>query len=61
MVIPSLGRMPVTLHFQGALKASITFFTIDVDPNVIISSTYTVKKPTASSHRLDTTFHTFLE
>eukprot|EP00975_Prorocentrum_lima_P065444 12903515-Prorocentrum_lima.AAC.1 len=45
MVIPSLGMIPGTLHFQGFLKASIIFFTIGVDPNMTTSSTYTMKKP----------------
>eukprot|EP00975_Prorocentrum_lima_P036583 7694670-Prorocentrum_lima.AAC.1 len=61
MVVPSLGMMPATLHIQGSLNASMIFFTIEVYPNMITSSTCTMKKPSTSSLRLGTTFHTFLK
>eukprot|EP00975_Prorocentrum_lima_P041659 8751021-Prorocentrum_lima.AAC.1 len=61
MVIPSLGMMPVTLNFQGFLKASIIVITIYVGPYITTSSTYTMKKPATSLFKLETTFHTFLK
>eukprot|EP00975_Prorocentrum_lima_P046668 9753158-Prorocentrum_lima.AAC.1 len=61
MVTSSLGMITVTLHFQGPLKASMIFFAIAVDPNIITSSKYTMANPRTYLRCPDTTFHTFLK
>eukprot|EP00975_Prorocentrum_lima_P012706 2691151-Prorocentrum_lima.AAC.1 len=58
---PSLGMMPGTLHFQAFSKKYVICATMDVYPNMTTSSAYTMKKPTTSLLKLETTFHTFFQ